>query len=51
MITFLSLSEKGKGKSYDKYAMLLVRWYEFVRRVLAIQDECEIVREVPSYVG
>lgn len=45
---FYLFSEKGKGKSYDNYAMLLVRWYEFVRQVLSIQDECEIVKEVPS---
>ena len=45
---FYLFSDKGKGKSYDKYAMLLVRRYEFVRQVLAIQDECEIVKEVPS---
>ena len=44
---FYLFSEKGKGKSCDKSAMLRVRWYESVRQVLlAIQDECEIVKEV-----
>jgi len=44
---FHLFSKKRKGKSYDKYVMLLVRRHEFVRQVLAIQDECE-VKKVPS---
>ena len=32
--TFFDLfCEKGKGRSCDKYAVLQVRWYEFVGRV------------------
>ena len=41
------LSEKGQ--SYDKSAVFHVRWYKFVHQVLASQDECEIVKEMPSH--
>ena len=40
--------EKGKGRSCDKYAVLQVRWYEFVRQVLGSQEVSEIVKDMPS---
>ena len=32
----------------DKYAVLQVRWYEFVRQVLGSQEVSEIVKDMPS---
>ncbi|XP_078357910.1 uncharacterized protein LOC144642734 isoform X2 [Oculina patagonica] len=40
--------EKGKGGSCDKYAVLQVRWYEFVRQVLGSQEVSEIVKDMSS---
>ena len=39
-------SERVKG-SFDKHALIQVRWYEFVRQVLASEDVEEIVKAVP----
>lgn len=39
-------SERVKG-SFDRHALIQVRWYEFVRQVLAGRDVEEIVRTVP----
>ena len=41
-------SEKGKGRSCDKYAVLQVRWYEFVRQVLGSQEVSDFVKDMPS---
>ena len=40
--------EKGKAGSCDKYAVLQVRWYEFVRQVLGSQEVSEIVKDMSS---
>ena len=47
-IFFDLFSEKGRGKLYDKSAVLHVRWCEFVHQVLASQDESEIAKESSS---
>ena len=45
--TFFDLfCEKGKGRSCDTYAVLQVRWYEFVRQVLGSQEVSEIVKDM-----
>ena len=38
--------EKGKGRSCDKYAVLQVKWYEFVRQALGSQEVSEIVKDI-----
>ena len=38
--------EKAKGRSCDKYAVLQVRWYEFVRQMLDSQEVSEIVKDM-----
>ena len=38
--------EKAKGRSCDKYAILQVRWYEFVRQMLDSQEVSEIVKDM-----
>ena len=40
--------EKRKGRSGDKYAVLQVRWYEFVRQVLGSQEVNDIVKDMSS---
>ena len=39
---------KGKGRSCDKYAVLQVKWYEFVRQALGSQEVSEIVKGMPQ---
>ena len=40
--------KKGKGRSCDKYAVLQVKWYEFVHQVLGSQEVSEIVKDMPQ---
>ena len=35
-----------EGRSCDRYALLQVRWYEFVRQVLGSQEVSEIVKDM-----
>ena len=46
--TFFDLfSERATG-SQDKYALMQVRWYEFVREMLTSQEVCDMVKEMAS---
>ena len=40
--------KKGKDRSFDKYAVLQVKWYEFVRQALGSQEVSEIVKDMPQ---
>ena len=44
--TFFDLfSERATG-SQDKYALMQMRWYEFVREMLTSQEVCDMVKEM-----
>ena len=40
--------KKGKGRSCDKYAVLEVKWYKFIRQALGSQEVSEIVKDMPQ---
>ena len=46
--TFDFFCKKGKGRSCDKYVVLQVKWYEFVRQALGSQEVSEIVKDMPQ---
>ena len=46
----ISFAKKGKGRFCNKYAVLKVRWYEFVRQVLGSQEVNEIFTGM-SFLG
>ena len=46
--TFFYLFSKRATGSQDKYALMQVRWYEFLREMLTSQEVCDMVKEMAS---